>query len=91
MTIDNKTMIRLERQAALELTGTDRTEIADQMNAVLSCLDVLRACPDTPAQPGASSCPLRTDAVRASTDRTAVLANAPATDGECFLVPRTVE
>lgn len=91
MTIDTKAMIRLERQAALELTGTDRTELADQMNAVLSCLDVLHACPDLSAPPAATGCPLRGDEVLASTDRAAALANAPDTDGEYFLVPRTVE
>lgn len=91
MAIDNKTMVLLERQAALELTGTDRLELSDQMNAVLSCLDVLRDCPDTASTWEAACCPLRADEVRPSTDRTAVLANAPATDEEFFLVPRTVE
>ena len=89
--IDNEIILRLERQAALHLSDSDRTELVAQINAVLSCLDVLRTCPDSTAQADLSPCPLRPDTVLPSTDRTALLANAPETDGEFFLVPRTVE
>lgn len=89
--IDNETLARLEQRSALELTGPDRAEFADQMNAVLSCLDVLRACPDCVPPTDSAGCPLRADSVQPSTDRAAALANAPETDGTFFLVPRTVE
>ncbi len=89
--INTRLMIQLERRSALELTPTDRTELIDQMNAVLSDLEVLRTCPGTNTQPEAENCPLRADEVLSSTDRTILLANAPETDGEYFLVPRTVE
>ncbi len=91
MIIDNETMARLERQAALSLTDTERTQLAGQMNAVLSCLEVLRTCPNSDPAERAATCPLRTDEVRPSTDRAALLANAPETDEAFFLVPRTVE
>lgn len=91
MIIDNETMARLERQAALSLTDAERTELAEQMNAVLSCLEVLRTCPDFPVLNESQPCPLRTDEAGPSTDRAALLANAPEADGEFFLVPRTVE
>lgn len=91
MTINNKTMTDLERKAALSLADTERTVLADQMNAVLACLDVLRTCPVCPPAEQESSCPLRADEVCPSADRAALLANAPETDGEFFLVPRTVE
>ena len=89
--IDNEIMLRLERQAALTLTDSDRAELIAQMNAVLSCLDVLRTCPDATAQTDLPPCPLRPDEVHPSTDRAALLANAPETDDTFFLVPRTVE
>lgn len=89
--IDNEIMLRLERQAALELTATDRAELIAQMNAVLSCLDVLRTCPESTTQVEQAPCPLRPDEVHPSTDRAALLANAPETDDTFFLVPRTVE
>ena len=91
MPIDNKTMIRLERQAALSLTESERAELIAQMNAVLSCLDVLRTCPDHPPAESRVTCPLRGDQVLPATSRATALANAPDTDGEYFLVPRTVE
>ena len=89
--IDTRLMIQLERQAALELTPTDRTELIDQLNAVLTDLEVLRTCPDSPSAEWSAACPLRADETAPSTDRAHLLANAPATDGEFFLVPRTVE
>lgn len=91
MIIDNETMARLERQAALSLTDTERAQLAGQMNAVLSCLEVLRTCPSSDPVERASTCPLRTDEVYPSTDQAALLANAPETDEAFFLVPRTVE
>ncbi|MBQ3135684.1 MAG: aspartyl/glutamyl-tRNA amidotransferase subunit C [Oscillospiraceae bacterium] len=91
MTINNKTMADLERKAALSLTDTERAELTAQMNAVLSCLDVLRTCPDCPPAEPSATCTLRTDQVLPSADRAAVLTNAPETDGTFFLVPRTVE
>lgn len=91
MTIDNDMMLQLERRAALELTEAERAETLAQINAVLASLDALRACPDTSPEGPAAACPLRADEVLPSTDRAALLANAPDGDGEFFLVPRTVE
>ena len=89
--INTKRMIRLEQKAALELTPTDRTELIDQLNAVLTDLEVLRTCPVGPVCETQLRSALREDVVQPSTARTLLLANAPATDGEFFLVPRTVE
>ena len=91
MAINNKTMTDLERKAALSLTDTELVVLTDQMNAVLACLDVLRACPDCPPAEQESPCPLRADEVCPSTDRAALLSNAPETDGTFFFVPRTEE
>jgi aspartyl-tRNA(Asn)/glutamyl-tRNA(Gln) amidotransferase subunit C len=89
--VNNETMLQLERQAALELSPAARTELMDQMNAVLADLEALRACPDTLPAEWSADCPLRTDEVRPSIDRSALLRNAPAADEGFFLVPRTVE
>lgn len=89
--VNNETMLQLERQAALELSPAARTELMNQMNAVLADLEVLRACPDTLPAEWSADCPLRTDEVRPSIDRSALLRNAPAADEGFFLVPRTVE
>lgn len=89
--IDREHMLRLERKAALELTEPERTETIVQMNAVLSCLGALHHHPDLCPQDTTLCHALRTDEVLTSADRTALLANAPETDGEFFLVPRTVE
>lgn len=89
--IDTRHMFRLEQKAALELTPTDRTELIDQLNAVLTDLEVLRTCPNGPVCEAEPQSVLREDVVQPSTNRTLLLANAPAADGEFFLVPRTVE
>lgn len=89
--INNEIMSRLEQRAGLKLTETERTETIAQMNAVLSCLDALCLHSDSTLPEESACCPLREDEVRPSAARTATLSNAPDTDGEYFLVPRTVE
>ena len=89
--IDNEIMTRLEQRAALQLTDRERSETIAQMNAVLSCLEVLRHYPDSIPQESVPGNTLRPDDVLPSTDRAALLSNAPETDDVFILVPRTVE
>jgi aspartyl-tRNA(Asn)/glutamyl-tRNA(Gln) amidotransferase subunit C len=89
--------------ANLELTAQELPRMARDLNAILghiaelSELDTTNVPPMaqvaemlgiTPATHGES---LRVDAVKPSVDRTAVMAEAPETDGRFFKVPKVIE
>lgn len=89
--------------ANLELTAEELPRLAKDLNAVLGYIAQLNELDtrDTPPMAQASEVlglaaaehgeTLRTDVVRASLDRAAVMAEAPETDGRFFKVPKVIE
>lgn len=81
--------------ARLELKPEEARETAAELARVLDCMDILNRLDTQGAAPMSHLFPvknvLREDTVRPSLDRAELLAGAPASDGETFLVPRAVE
>ena len=85
----------LAQLARLSLEAHDAETVARQLGEILAHLETLQAIdidgvlpwsPDAPA-----SAPLRSDVAEAPLDRAAILAGAPAVDGELVAVPRFVD
>ena len=79
----------------LELGEEEVRETAALMEQVLNYMDVLSRLDTRGVEPMSHVFPvknvLREDEAGPSLDRAALLAGAPASDGEAFLVPKTVE
>jgi len=94
---------RVAELANLELTAEEEPRMQRDLNAILGHIAELNeldtAGVEAMAQVGAmlggvrdaTGTELRTDAVRPSVDRGAVMAAAPETDGRFFKVPKVIE
>ena len=78
----------------LRLPREEKEAMAEQLEQILAYMDILNAL-DTGGAPEEQARPAgnvwRKDQVEPSFDREELLKNAPASDGETFLVPRAVE
>lgn len=78
----------------LRLPREEKEAMAEQLEQILAYMDTLNAL-DTGGAPEEQARPAgnvwREDQVEPSFDREELLKNAPASDGETFLVPRAVE
>lgn len=79
----------------LKLPEGEKTVMAAELEKIVDYMDVLSGLDTTGVEPLSHVFPvknvLRADQVAPSCDRDALLAGAPASDGEAFLVPRAVE
>ncbi len=79
----------------LRLPEGEKTVMAAELEKIVDYMDVLSGLDTTGVEPLSHVFPvknvLRADQVAPSCDREALLAGAPASDGEAFLVPRAVE
>ena len=86
---------RVAGLAQLELTAPEARKAAAELERVLGYMDVLDRVDARGGEPAGRGSQaknvLREDVPAPSLDRAALLAGAPASDGETFLVPRTVE
>ena len=77
----------------LELTPAEAGRTAEELGRILNCMDVLNRLGAVDGEAGPVpplKNVLREDVPVPSLDRAALLAGAPASDGEMFLVPRAV-
>ncbi len=79
--------------AQLTLTESERQPMAAELEGIVAYMDLLSRLPadDTHATPPVSRNVLRADLTSPSFDRADLLTNAPSTDGQTVLVPKTVE
>ena len=81
--------------ARLKLTPVEQEQMAAQLGQILDYVEVLNEVDTDGVEPMAHAVEvtnvLRADEPRESLPREAALANAPKTDGECFLVPQILE
>lgn len=89
--------------ANLELSAEELPQLAKDLNAVLGYIAQMSELDTSAVQPMAQvgqalglkaavgGETLRSDVVRASVDRAAVMAEAPETDGRFFKVPKVIE
>lgn len=79
----------------LKLPQEEKQAMTGELERILAYMDVLDSLDTTGIEPMSHIFPLknvlRADVAEPSTDREALLANAPVPDGEAFLVPKTVE
>ena len=79
----------------LKLPEEERAAMAAELEKIVDYMDVLNGLDTAGVEPLSHVFPvknvLRADEVQPSCDRDALLAGAPASDGEAFLVPKTVE
>lgn len=79
----------------LKLPEGEKAAMAAELEKIVDYMDVLSGLDTTGLEPLSHVFPvknvLRADQVAPSCDREALLAGAPASDGEAFLVPRAVE
>ncbi|MFK7818760.1 MAG: Asp-tRNA(Asn)/Glu-tRNA(Gln) amidotransferase subunit GatC [Planctomycetaceae bacterium] len=89
--MDAKTVNHVAELARLKMSDAEAQAMTEQLSKVLDYVEVLNEVNTDDVQPMVHAIELnnrfRTDDVRESISREEALQNAPATDGECFLVP----
>lgn len=94
MKISKTEVVHVADLARLELDGAAIDRFADQIDTVLAYVDMLKEADTQGVSPTSHAIFLtnafREDAVGASLDREAALANAPERDEENFVVPRVI-
>ena len=95
MNITEARIDHLSDLARLSLPGGEKEEIARELERILDYMAVLDGLDTAGAEPLSHVFPLknvlRPDETAPSAGRAALLAGAPAADGERFLVPNAVE
>ena len=89
MNITEARIEHLSDLARLSLPGGEKEEIARELERILDYMAVLGGLDTAGAEPLKNV--RRPDETAPSADRAALLAGAPAADGESFLVPKAVE
>jgi len=95
MTIDTATVTKIARLASIEIAANEKEHYARELNGILQWIEQLKEV-DTEGVPQLASVsdttlPRRKDEVTDGHMRDAVLANAPASDYGCFVVPKVIE
>lgn len=95
MAIDQDTVLRVAHLARLQVTDDDLAGLAGSLNDILGMVDQLqnaRVDDTTPlAHPLEVHQPLREDHVTEEDMRGKAMPLAPATEADCYLVPRVIE
>ena len=94
MKITREEVLYVARLARLEIEEPATERLAGQIGTILDYVDQLKQVDTTHVTPTSHALALtnafREDAVRPHLDREAALANAPAQEEGCFLVPKIV-
>jgi len=95
MSMTREQAAHVARLARLDLKAEELDRLAADMDAILSYVDKLNELDVTGIEPTAHAVPMdnafREDRVRPSIGTDKALANAPAADESCFLVPKVIE
>ena len=91
MLVSKETMERLATLSMLELTDAETQQLSAELDSIADYMNILAQLPCVDTQTDTAPLTLRPDWVLPSLERTELLANAPAHDGETLLVPKTVE
>ena len=95
MVITDEMVDYVAELSRLAIAPEEKETLREELGSIVAYMDVLAEL-DTTGVPAMSHVfpvknVFREDVVQPSYDRTVLLANAPKTDGEGFLVPKTVE
>jgi aspartyl-tRNA(Asn)/glutamyl-tRNA(Gln) amidotransferase subunit C len=95
MAITREEVQRIALLARLRLTGEEESLLTEQLTKILEYITVLQRLDTTGIEPMAHALDIvnamRDDCVANEPDTEALLANAPATDGNFFQVPKIIE
>ncbi|MCC6206478.1 MAG: Asp-tRNA(Asn)/Glu-tRNA(Gln) amidotransferase subunit GatC [Hyphomicrobiales bacterium] len=95
MSVDIQTVKRVARLARIAVTDDDAERMTGELNTILGFVEQLNEVDVTGVEPMTSVTPMamkkREDRVTDGNRATAVVANAPATEENFFLVPKVVE
>jgi aspartyl-tRNA(Asn)/glutamyl-tRNA(Gln) amidotransferase subunit C len=93
--ISREDVVHVARLARLALTDAELETMREQLNAILSHIDALRAVDTSGVEPTSHAVPqfnvMRDDEPRACLSVEEMLANAPDRVGDFFRVPRIIE
>lgn len=95
MSVDIATVRRVARLARIAVTDDEAERMTGELNAILGFVEQLGEVDVTGVEPMTSVTPMemkkRDDAVTDGSKANDIVANAPATDENFFLVPKVVE
>lgn len=95
MSVDIATVKRVARLARIAVSEEDAARMAGELNTILGFVEQLNEVDVTGVEPMTSVIPMamkkRQDAVTDGNKAADIVANAPATDENFFLVPKVVE
>ena len=95
MSLDKKDFLHLCRLSRLEPDAAQQEQMAEQCSRILAYMDKLAEVDTEGVEPLYSpvihECAFRDDVAERRAERSAILADAPQTDGSFFIVPRIVE
>lgn len=93
--IDEKQVRQVAKLSRLQLNDQQISEFATQLSAILGYIEKLNELDTSKVEPLAHCLPVhnvfRDDVVKPSLGTEKVVANAPETDGQFFLVPKILE
>ena len=95
MSVDADTVRRIAHLARIKVADDEVEHLRAELNAILAFVEQLSEVDVAGVEPMTSVTPMqmkkRADVVNDGGDPEAVLANAPAREGDFFLVPKVVE
>jgi aspartyl-tRNA(Asn)/glutamyl-tRNA(Gln) amidotransferase subunit C len=95
MSVDVKTVKRVAHLARIAVSGEDAERMTGELNTILGFVEQLNEVDVSGVEPMTSVIPMamkqRQDVVTDSDKAADIVANAPATDENFFLVPKVVE
>lgn len=95
MNISKETMERMAALSKLELSQTELEQLSSELETIVNYMDILSQLPVESADRAEPIFllhnVLREDRVISGENRAVLLSNAPATDGETLVVPKTVD
>jgi aspartyl-tRNA(Asn)/glutamyl-tRNA(Gln) amidotransferase subunit C len=95
MSVDAKTVRNIARLARISVNDDEIEHLQGELNAILAFVEQLAEVDVTGVEPMTSVTPMalkqRSDVVTDGGDPEAILKNAPAREGDYFVVPRVVE
>jgi aspartyl-tRNA(Asn)/glutamyl-tRNA(Gln) amidotransferase subunit C len=95
MSVDTQTVKRVARLARIAVTDEDAERMTGELNAILGFVEQLNEVDVSGVEPMTSVTPMemkkRQDVVTDGNKADDIVANAPATDENFFLVPKVVE
>ena len=95
MVITDEMVDYVAELSRLAIAPEEKAQLREELGSIVAYMDVLAELDTTGVEAMSHVFPVknvfREDVVAPSYDRAALLANAPKTDGEGFLVPKTVE